>query len=800
MATGAEQAKHSIVGTSPVRLDALEKVTGEAQFCTDVKLPGMLYAKVLRSPLPHARIVSLDTSKAEALPGVRVVANGKDAPDKRYGGYLHDQHALCKNVVRHVGDGVAAVAADTLEIAERAIELIDVKYEELPAVFDVAQSWSTSPPAVVHPDLFKYEKFVAQGLYIKQDRDRPNVAHHQQVRHGDVEQGFREADIILEDKFSIPRIQHVPFEPHICIIKAERNGNLTIWSGRQSIYRVKGHFCSAFNLPPSKVRVISSYYIGGGFGNKAMLRAEPIIALLAMKAVGRPIRYVFTREEMYTAGGTRIAMEVMVKDGVKKDGEIVAREVRVLLNIGAYADSGVMVCRNCTFGCIGTYRIPNLKIDSYAVYTNEPLTTPFRGFGASQPIFAIESHMDMLAEKLGLDPVEVRRKNVLREGDVNGSGEITHSAGIKECLDKVAEGLEWGKKSTPPPGPWRVGKGLALGNKYSTAPSSAMATVRMLEDGVVVIKHSADEMGQGVNTAMAQIAAEELGVSWDKVRVEWGDTNSTPYFPQGSTSQRTVYYLGNAVYLACQDAKRQLFELAAPMLKASQDDLLLKEGRIVVKSAPARSIRVTDIFTADRPIGPGQFGEYVEKYGEILGRGMFVQRYAPENPETGQIDPELAKKGMRLVASYGHACQGAEVAVNTETGEVKLLRLAAASDMGFPISPKMCEQQMEGGLVMGIGSALWEEVKMEAGKVLNPNLRDYKIPDAVNLPGNDRFKSFLAPSPHKDGPYGAKGCGEVQMTPSAAVIANAVYNAVGVRIKSLPLTREKVLKALKEQG
>lgn len=791
-------AEYSVVGKSVIRLDALEKVTGEAKYCTDIDIPGMLYGKVLRSPSAHAKIISIDTSRAEKLPGVRVVITGKDALERRYGGYVKDQHILCRNLVRHVGDGVAAVAADTLDIAEKAIDLIEVKYEELPGVFDVDEAWGTDPPAIVHADLSKYETYVAQGLYIKRESDRPNVAHHHRVRHGDVEKGFQEADLIIENRFSTARIQHVPFEPHICTIKAEVDGSLILWTGRQSIYRIRGHFCAALNLPPSKVRVVSSYYIGGGFGNKAMLRAEPIVALLAMKAK-RPVRVAFTREEMFTAGGTRIPFVVYIKDGVKRDGTLVAREMKILLNIGGYADSGVIVCRNCTFGAIGAYRVPNLKIDSYAVYTNEPVTTPFRGFGSTQVIWAIESHMDMLAEKLGIDAVELRKKNLLKEGDVNSNGEIVHSIGARECLEKIAEYLEWDKKPKKEEGPWRKGKGLALGNKYSVAPSSAMAIVKLWEDGLVEVRHSADEMGQGVNTAMAQIAAEELGTTADKVKVVWGDTASTPYFPQGSTSQRTTYQLGNAVWLACQDAKRQIFELAAKKLKASPDDLKLKDGKVYVKSAPSKSINVTDIFTADRPIFPGQHGDYVEKYGEILGRGMWIQRYAPEDPDTGQIDPILAQKGLRLVSFYGHAAQGAEVAVNMETGEVKILKLGGASDMGFPINPKMCEQQMESGLAMGVGSALWEEVKMDKGKVLNPNLKDYKIATATNMPKNENFKCFMAPAPHKDGPYGAKGTGETQMTPSAAVIGNAIYNAVGVRMKDLPITRENVLKALKEK-
>jgi CO/xanthine dehydrogenase Mo-binding subunit len=474
--------------------------------------------------------------------------------------------------------------------------------------------------------------------------------------------------------------------------------------------------------------------------------------------------------------------------------------MRVLLNNGSYADSCPIVTRNCTFGITGDYNIPNLRVDSYSIYTNEPQTTPFRGFGSTQVLWAIESHMDMLAEELGMDAVEFRKKNLLKEGDYNANGEIVHSIGSRECLEKVSEALEWDKPCVQEEGPWRRGKGLALGNKYSVAPTSAMAIVKLWEDGLVEVRHNADEIGQGVNTVMGQIAAEELGASMDKVRVLWGDTYYDAYFPQGSTSQRTTYQLGNAVWLACQDAKKQIFELAAPKLKVSPDDLFLKAGKIHVKSDPSKSILITDIFTADRPILPGQFGDYVEKYGEIIGRGMWVQKYAPENPETGRIDPVLAQKGLRLVSFFGHAAQGAEVAVNIETGEVRLLKLVGASDMGFPLNIKMCEQQIEGGLYMGISSALWEEVKLDSGRVLNPNLKDYKMATAINMPNNANFKTFMAPAPHKDGPYGAKGAGETQMTPGASVIGNAVYNAIGVRITDLPLTKEKIYMALKKKG
>jgi CO/xanthine dehydrogenase Mo-binding subunit len=534
--------------------------------------------------------------------------------------------------------------------------------------------------------------------------------------------------------------------------------------------------------------VISANYIGGAFGNKADLIVEPIAAILSMKT-GKPVRLAFTREEMFVSGGTRIPMIVDIRDGVKNDGTLLAREIRAILNVGAYAGSGAIITRNCCFGAVGTYKVENFKMDSYGVYLNETIVTPFRGFGTSQVLWAIESHMNIIAEKLGVDPVEVRRKNLLRENDTNANGEIVHSIGAKDCLEKVATAIGWQQKETEPKGYWRFGKGFALGNKYSVAPTDAVAIVKVWEDGTIEVRHSADEMGQGVNTVLAQIAAEAFKVDMEQTKVVWGDTSSTPHFPHGSTSQRTTYELGKAVYLACQDAKRQLFEIAAEKLDVSPQVLTTEKGVVYSKSNPSVSIAIPGLFTDG----------YVEKGGEILGKDIWIQHYAPEDPETGQIDPELARKGLRQAAFYGHSAQGVEAAVHTKTGEVKILKAYAATDMGFPINPKMCEQQMEGGLGMGIGSALWEEMRMDNGRVLNPNFMEYKIPAARDLPKTENFKTFMTPAPHKDGPYGAKGTGETQMTPSAPAVANAIYDAVGVRIKELPITREKILRALKEK-
>jgi len=786
--SGKEMAEYSVVGKSVTRVDALEKVTGKAKFCSDVKLSGMLYGKVLRSPYAHARIISVDTAKAEKLPGVRAVITGKDVPEKRSGGirYAFDQYILARNEVLFAGEAVAAVAADTIDIAEEAIELIDVKYEELPGEFDVEEAWGTNPPVILHPDLPNYEQALPS---VRLEPDRPNVCNHYRVRHGDVEKGFQEADLIMENRFTTARIQHCALELHMCLANIESDGSITVWAGRQGLYGAKQYFCRTFDLPPSKVRVISSCYVGGAFGSKFMFTVEPIAVVLAKKT-DRPVRIALTREEVFTSGGSRMPCVIHIKDGVKKDGTLVAREIRILVNIGAYASSGgTLLTRQTSFGAIGAYRVPNFKFDSYGVYTNEPPVCALRGFASEQAIWAIECHMDMIADKLGLDAVEIRRKNLLKEGDINANNEIVHSIGAGECLDKVAEYIEWDNKPKQEEEPWRRGKGLALGCKYSMATAVSVSIVKVQEDGTIEVRYSADELGQGANTVMAQITAEEFGILVERVKVVWADTAITPYSTQ-SLSQGTTFNTGNSTRLACQDAKRQLFEIAAEKLGVSPEDIDTREGKVYVKSAPSRSIAISDLFVRG----------YVEKGGEILGKAIWIQPFASENLETGQVAPELARKGIGLAAFYAYAAHGAEVAVNVKTREVKILKFGAAVDMGFPINPKMCEQQMEGGAGIGIGSALWEEMIVDKGKVLNPNLTDYKIPTAMNIPKLENFKTFMAPAPHKKGPYGAKGMGEVVLTPSAPAIANAIYNAVGVRIKDLPITPRKIRKALREKN
>lgn len=771
----------SAVGNNQIRIDALEKVTGSAVYCTDIDLAGMLHAKVLRSPHPHARIVNIDTTKAEQLPGVRCVITGKDVSQPNWGFLIWDQVILAKDIVRCVSDPVAAVAADNVDIAEKALELIDVEFEQLPAIFDPEEAMSTNPRVIIHPDLANYQtgSRISSPMY---DPDRPNICNQIRIRKGNVESAFQEADLVMENRFSTVKINHCNAEPPVTIARPDADGGMTVWVGKSLLWHTKGDLERLFNIQPSKLRMIQPY-VGGSFGGKGATREEPIVVLLALKT-GKPVKHVFTREETFVRM-SRVPLITYIKDGIKKDGTLLAREMKLILASGGYDDSISYLVRSASYGAVGTYRVPNFKLDSYGVYTNQSLNTGFRGVGNTQVEFAIESQMDMLAEKLRISPVEIREKNILHEGEPNVSGEITHSIGVKECLDQIVQAIKLDEKSESSD-IWRKGKGIAIGNKYSAAPAVDMVKLEVKEDGTIIVYHSADEVGQGCNTVMAQIAAEVFGISVDRVQVIFTDTR-TCHFSTGSGSSLDTYRTGNSIKMACEDAKSKLFERAALILEVSPDDLESKGGMIYIKGVPNKKVTFAELCS-------------IMAGGEITSTATFIQESTVEDRETGQIDPELAAAGKRIHSSWAHTAKAVEVAVNTETGEVKVLKITAANDMGQPINPKMCEQQAEGGIAMGIGDSLYEEMIMKDGVILNPNFTDYRMPSANVMPTLNNTKVTIASAPHKDGPFGAKGFAEGVMIGTEAAIANAVYDAVGIRINDLPITAEKVREGLKGKG
>lgn len=769
--------EYSVVGKSIPRVDAFAKVTGRAKFTTDYSFPRMLFAKILRSPYAHARVLHIDSSRAKQLPGVRAICEGKDVPDKLVGLMLLDQYLIARDVVRYVGEPVAVVAADSAEIAEDALDLIDVEYEELPAVFDGEQAMRQDCPVVLHPDLPKYKGIRSAGSLPPPDPDRPNVFSTWRIRQGDIDKGFQEADLIVENKYTSHGFNHCCLEPHVADAWMDEEGRLCVRASRRAIWRLRSIISDTFDIPRSRVRTMEPY-VGGAFGSKATPRQD-LIACLMTLATGRPVRLLLTREEVFFDTYSSNPTVVYIKDGVTGDGTLVAREMKLILDSGAYSQHTVYVVRNGGFGSVGTYRVPNFKWDAYGVYTNNFLAGSLRGFGSPAAEFAIEQQMDIIAEELAMDPVELRQKNILREGDRNSMGMVTHSIGAEQCLAKVADWIEWNNQPKASSGPWKIGKGIALGNKYTTADTTSCVFVKVHPDRVLEVRHGVDPTGQGVNTVLAQMAAEEFRIPVENVRVTWGDTDSSPY-DRHSGSSRSTWNTGLALIRACQDAKRQVFAVAATKLGVNPADLETKDWVVSCRGHPQKVIPISDLFSSLR---------FVPTIAEFLGRGEYTCPFIPED-SNGQSES--------VAAYWSHGAHAVEIAVNSDTGEVKVQRIVGAFDMGTPINPKMCEQQIEGGIGMGIGGCIYEEFVTDRGRVLNPNFHDYRIPTTTEVPSGKNVSAVIAYVPHSQGPYGAKGLGEAVLSSVAPAVFNAFYNATGVRLFEQPLTAERVWRMLRK--
>jgi CO/xanthine dehydrogenase Mo-binding subunit len=765
------------VGKSVPRIDGVYKVTGSTKYAFDMELPRMLFGKIKRSTIPHGRVLSIDTSKAEKLEGVRAVITSADAPNRHYGYGLNDETIFPRDRVRYVGEPVAAVAADTEEIAEDALDLIDVEYEELTPIFDPEEAMKPNPKVVVHPDKDKYTKTLKFSI---DEPKLPNVAAHMRIKKGDVEKGFKESDYVMENSFNVQMIQHAPLEVHTCLVQVMPDDNITIWTSAQQPFLLLTQLNASLEIPTSKVRVIVPP-VGGGFGGKTQMKLEPFAILLARKS-GKPVKMTLTREEEFVYGAVRQPFVLRVKDGVMKDGTIRARSVRYILNTGAYTEDSYAVTRNASFGAAATYRLDNLLVEGYCVYTNLPVGGAFRGFGSAEVQAAIEQQMDVDAEKIGMDKVEFRMKNLVEEGDKNGMGEVMQAVGAKQCLEATARAL--GKIETPEwgAGPWRLGKGIAVGNKYSLAPSVSSAIVKVHHDHTIEVRISTVEIGQGSFTTFAQIASEEFRMPIEKVKIVGCDTAITPY-DHGVISSRSTFNVGNAVRLACQDAKRQLFEIASGKLGAPASELRTEEGRIFSKESPGESITITDCFEV-----LNQVGYFLPTGGEILGKATWYTRAQGMDPSNGQA------LGEKVSAFYSFSAQAAVVAVNVETGQLKVLNFINACDVGRAINPQGVVAQIEGGSAMGISGSLYEELAFENGNVINSDFLNYKLITAKEIP---KIESIIIESNRLDGPYGAKGVGEVSLIVSGPAIANAIYDAVHVRVKDYPLTSEKILQLIK---
>ena len=675
---------------------------------------------------------------------------------------------------------VAAVAAVSPEIADKALELIDVEYEELPAIFDAEQSFEPDCPVIIHKDLGSYVKKNVPNLYYRFDPSHPNVFIHRQLYKGDVQTGFEEADYIIENTYHVPLVHPCALEPHSTVVDIDGDGSLTIWASEQGSMRQKYFICDLFDIESSKVRFIIPY-VGGAFGGKCEIMTTPIAVLLAIKA-GRAVKLESTREEVFLHGCGRSESIIHIKDGVKKDGTIVAREIKQLVNGGAYSAHVTIMVNSGTHGAAGTYRVPNLKVDAYGVFTNTPPTGPYRGLGAELFCFAIDCQMDRIADYLGMDKVEIRRRNMLVDGDYDGNGQLVRNNASLQALNKVAESIKWGEPRRKPEGPWVYGKGIGMGNKFVMASSCTVINIKAIDDGTFEIRHFQIEMGQGCNTVLAQIAAEEFNTTPDKVKIVFGDSQFCP-FDHGTFSSRGTSQNGNALRIACADLRKQILNRASEVMNIPAEELAIKDGTVYRVSEPETSIPFAKMFNT---------GGWVPVTGELMGRGVYSCPKGIMDAETGQGSP---------VAYYSYGSVGIELGINTETGEMKIMHAAAWFDCGRALNPIAVEAQLEGAISMGIGQACFEESIFNAdGKLINPSFRDYKIPTMMDSPSNDVFEIGLVGSPYEDGPYGAKGIGEVSLSPIPPAVSNAINDALGIHINDIPITRERVFWAIKNKA
>ncbi|MEX0803954.1 MAG: xanthine dehydrogenase family protein molybdopterin-binding subunit [Candidatus Binatia bacterium] len=765
------------IGKSVRRLDYETKVTGRALYLADMHMPGMCHGKILRSPLPHARIKKIDISKALKVPGVLTIITGADilhdqGIEPYYGPVFKDQTIVAVEKVRHVGDPVAAVAAVSTDAAEEALRLIEVDYEELPAVLDVHEALKGGAP-LVHQSI-KLPDFGFADLAEIKPVEGTNVCSHFKLNRGDIEKGFAEADHIFEDTFTLPATQHSFLETHACIASAEP-GRITVWATTQNPFVVRTQLANIFKVPVSKVRVIVPY-LGGGYGGKVYPKVEPITVALAQKT-RRPVRIVLSREEVfYTI--TKHAAVIRMKTGVKNDGTLVARECEIHLDTGAYAEIGPRVAKKSGYTAAGPYRIPNLKIDSYSVYTNKPPAGAFRGFGVSQSAWAVESQMDIIAAALKMDPLQLRLNNGYVDGDRFVTEEKLRSVGLKDCLDGVAKSIGWGEKesfnSSAVQGSigknLKQGKGLACMIKATITPSISCATVKLNEDSSLSIYSGTVEMGQGSETVLAQIAGTELGIPLAKIQVLGVDTDIVPY-DLTTSSSRSTFHMGKAVQLAAQDIMRQLKDTVVKEYQVPEDKVSFDGGKIRL---PESTVDYAEVM----------FKRFGMQGGTLIGEGQVKT----------SVKDEYGDKSTS--AFWFLAAGAAEVEVDVDTGKFKLLKYATAVDVGKALNPLGCRQQLAGAAITGIGQAVFEEIAYDNGQLINPNLVDYVLPSLGDMP--PVIDTIAIEIPDKNGPFGAKGIGESALIPVAPAIANAIFDAVGVRIKDLPIKAEKIYLALEE--
>ena len=752
---------YKVVGHAEPRSDGAEKVTGQAIYTVDVKLPGMAHGKILRSPYAHARLIRVDAAKAEKLPGVFAVITREDQRRlNMFGAAYKDQTIVAVDKVRYAGDPVAAVAAVNEATAEEALALIEVDYEELPAVTGLDEALAPGAP-LVHDVSVSGGELMGQRYEAPKEFSGTNLCYRFSYAKGDVDEGFKKSAHIFEHTFTFPRVQHFSMEPHATVADVERD-RMTLWAGTQEPFTLREHLAEIFHMPLNKIRVIVPY-LGGGYGGKLAVKTEPLAAALSWKA-RRPVRLAHTIEESFRTV-TRHPARVRIKTGVSKDGKLVARQCLIHMETGAYADAGPRVTQKAGYRCFGPYRLPHMKADAYTVYTNTVPAGAYRGFGTLQVTWAYESQMDIIAAELGLDPLEFRLKNLLKKGEVYTPGDTPVDCDLRAGLVRAAKAIGWNEKKKA-----HRGRGLAVcikdgGGTYKVSS----AAVKMNADGSVVLLTGTVEVGQGARTALSQVVAEELGLPFDAVTVAQLDTDVTPYDVNTNASSSTVV-MGLSVQRATQDLKRQLIRHAGKFLKAKSAQLRLSGGK--VHGPRGQTLSFEQLMQK----------VFLSKAGEMIGRGAYQ-------------DIKSSKAALGSPTTFWEiSWGGAEVEVNRDTGEIKLLKYVSLADVGKAIHPVLCEGQDEGGVMNAIGHSLLEEMVYKDGQLLNPNLVDYRVPTFEYVP--EEFKSVLVESQNGPGPFGSKGTGEGGLLPVASAIGNALFRATGLRLYDLPLTPERVWRGL----
>jgi CO/xanthine dehydrogenase Mo-binding subunit len=742
------------VGRSVPRLESWLKVTGRAEYVHNLRLPGMLYGKIFRSSVAHGRIKRIDVSAAQALGGVHRVVTGEDVrkliPEPYYGPAFHDQPVLALDKVRYVGEPVAVVLASDRHVAEEAAHLIVAEYEELPAVYDEVEAMTSK--AIVHETLKPAGTF--PDLKHLKGRTNTNVALDFHLRRGDAPKAFAAGHRVFEHSFRTQQVMHTPLEPLVSVAESTES-SLILHTASQSPSFVRSEVARLLAWPENRIRVRVPY-LGGGFGAKLYIKLEALVAVLTL-LTRRPVKISLTMEEQFFTI-TKHASTFRIKSAVAPDGRVVARECEVWWNGGAYADIGPRITQKSGFTAAGPYDIENVLIDSYALYTNLPPAGALRGFGIQQLVWAYESHTDMMARALGVDPVEFRRKNLLRDGRPQATGTAMRDAAIEKVLDRVSALLDWSKPFDRGAGTVRRGRGMAIGFKACVSPTTSVAAVNVNADGSCIVYCSTADMGQGSDTAMAQIAGEVLNMAAESVTVVHSDTDVTPY-DMATLGSRSLFHMGNAVKLAAEDAKQKLDQLKSEL------------------SLPAEA-EIGEIFKK----------KYGMQAGNVVGTGSYIPAY--KSPDQNGLTDNATPFWMV-------GASGVELEVDTETGRVRVTRLVNVADVGTPINPKIVETQLSGASIMQLGFTLFEKMQFDAnGQLRNASLAEYRIPGFLDIPEAILNEAVVAEQ--KTGPFGAKGVGETGTFSVSPAIANAIEDAVGVRLTSLPLTSEAVFMKLQE--